>query len=1210
MHRAMTFLLALALLATSVATQTSLTRTVSATGQTGGITIQDVPTPLVPSDVAGFTLASPKLFWYNGVPACPPRLAAAGVAPAATYTQSISRIPAHGGLRRDLYQQGEDCDGGKITSNIVADANYLYWLAPTGLVRLSTSANPGDAYQLVNALVHAYGQVVDGGDRTYYLSPSSPNTEIGYVLKSNNQRVNLTTVGGTASNLSTDGAYVYYMLSGTLYRLNPGVDVGVALASGVTGYYAEGSRLGFCSINPPRCFFSNNVYIGQGRNVTVYNNRTNTLGSSPIYTSSDTTANVYSMTSDSANLFVFESEQLPCSPPCFASYNYVLFRMTRSGGTPAPLYTYSSAFSGTRGLTTDGTFLYWQENSVVQQLPNNAAALPQINMNITGMEVTQGIQNLGNGVPLIQNRRTFVRVYVKSAGASVPGVTAQLSSNFGSLQPVNPVGTSLTVRANPARNDINQSFLFELPWSWTQGQLQLTATLNPFKYPLEPNYADNVSSTGNLVFKASPSLSVQFFRLNYKIGGNTYSPSITNDVLKTYSWIMRAYPIGGAIGQSFKPTLWDVAGDTKLGNWVNRSSGDCTTGKIGASDLSLCASYYTNGWLKYYRDHAWVPNTTAFYYGMIADTSNNFPRGQAIYDKTSVGPAGKPGQFFSLGQGWDTDGTYADWYAGHEIGHSLGRAHPNAGSDDPATTAGENCGHSRSDAGFPYGNTSTARAPIGPADGSMEGFDVGDPSFGIAKAIYPSSTWNDVMSYCSNQWLSDYTYNGMYNYMIGHPSLASAAIQSVQPAATGNFLAVAGVINPADSSAGFSSVRSLTTVANQPPLTPGGYSIRLLNAQSGQLADYAFTPNQSQESQALGFDQVVNFVAGTRTIQIVRTNDSQVLGSYPVSASAPIISNVALQGAPSPVTGVVTLGWTASDPDGDALSFDIFYSRDNGATFQPAKMGATGTSTQLDTATLGGSGTAILRVVATDGANTAEVNSAPFTMANKPPQPYILTPGDATHIHYGQLVNFSGMAFDVQDGTVGAGGLVWKNAAGTTLGTGPLISSDVLPVGNNVITLSATNSVGQSASASVTVIVDDDLNLPGPTLTAGPGQVGWQVGVGTTAAQTAQVSVGNAGSGALDWIATSDQPWLTLSAASGSIAEGGDPSTLTLMASPAGLAPNQTYSAKLTLTKPASGSDAAQTVIVPVSLSIGDVVNNIQSTLVLGQHTYLTAIRH
>jgi hypothetical protein len=1208
MHRAMTFLLALALLTTSVAAQARLTGTVSATGPTGGITIQDVPTPLVSSDVAGFTLAAPKLFWYNGVPACPPRLAVAGVAPAAAYTQSISRIPAHGGLRRDLYQQGEDCDGGKITSNIVADANYLYWLAPTGLVRLSTSANPGDPYQLVNALVKPYGQLADGADKTFYLSPSGPNTEIGYVLKSNNQRVNLTTVGGTAANLQFDGGYVYYMLNGTLYRLNPGVDVGIPLASGVTGYYAEGLRFLGCIIQPPVCFRSNSVYIGQSTTVRIYNNLNDTLGN-VIYTSGDVNDTVYNLVTDLGHLFIFERQPTSCGL-LFCPTNDVLFRMNRNGASPVPIYTYLEGVGAfTSGLTTDGTFLYWQENGAVQRLPNDASALPQINMFITGMEITQGIQNLSNGVPLIQNRRTFVRVYVKSAGASVPGVTAQLSSGLGTLQPVNPVGASITVRANPDRNDINQSFLFELPWSWTQGPIQLTATLNPFKYPLEPTYADDVSSTGNLVFKASPSLSVQFFRLNYKIGNTTYSPSITNDVLKTYSWMMRAYPIGGAIGQSFKPTLWDVAGDTKLGNWVNRSSGDCTKSKIGASDLALCASYYTNGWLKYYRDHAWVPNTTAFYYGMISDTSNNFPRGQAIYDKTSVGPAGKPGQFFSLGQGWDTDGTYADWYAGHEIGHSLGRAHPNAGSDDPATTAGENCGHSRSDAGFPYGNTSTARAPIGPADGSMEGFDVGDPSFGIAKAIYPSSVWNDVMSYCSNQWLSDYTYNGMYNYMIGHPSLASAALKSEQLAVTGDFLSVAGIINPADSSAGFSSVRRLTTVANQPPLTPGDYRIRLLSAGNTQLADYAFTPNPSEESQALGFDQVVNFVAGTRTIQIVRTSDSQVLASYAVSANSPVISNVVLQAAPSPVTGVVTLGWTASDPDGDALSFDIFYSRDNGATFQPAKMGATGASTQLDTSVLGGSGTAILRVVASDGANTAEASSVPFTMANKPPQPYILTPGDATHIHYGQLVNFSGMAFDVQDGTVGAGGLVWKNAAGTSLGTGPLISLDSLPVGDNVITLSATNSVGQLASASVTVIVDDDLNLPGPTLTAGPGQVGWQVGAETTAAQTAQVSIGNAGSGALDWTATSDQPWLTLSAASGSIADGGDPSTLTLTASPSGLAPNQTYSAKLTLTKAADSNSPAQTVMVPVSLSIGDVWNNIQSTLVLGQKIYLPAIR-
>jgi hypothetical protein len=1165
--------------------------------QASGTAVNDVPTALIGSGVTSYAMAAPKIFWYTGVPPCPPAIANSNNGPTAAYTELVRRIATYGNPVRTLYSEGRDCNQGQVLSNIIADADYIYWLGPIGLMRLSTNANPGNAPELMNALVSAPGELADGGDRIDMVNNNTggSNTEISYVLKAGNHaHVHLTSPGNYAGNIQADDSYVYYLVSGTLYRLNPGVDSGVSIATGVSGYYPEGTRFGGCVGG--FCFRTNIVYIAKGRSVYRYNNLNNTLGPA-IYTSLDSTASVYQLVTDASNLYLFESRLDVCD--LFCSYTDVLNRTTRSGGSVDALYSYGPDTSGPIHLTTDNTFLFWQENSAVMRLPNNAGALPLVNVYVTGIEVTQGIQNLSNSVKLVNNRRTFVRVYVKSAGGSVPGVTAQLSTRTlvsNPLLPVNTTGTTITVRAIPDRNDLNQSFLFELPWDWTQqSSLDLNVNVNPYKIPLETNYADNTSGV-TVNFLASPSLSVEFFRLNYKIGNTTYTPRITEDVLKTYSWILRAYPLGGSVGDNFKPRLWDVDGGTYLGSLVNRTNPKCSQAYPNPKDdVSLCASYYMNGWLLYYRvaTQMGVLNiglkTNAFYYGMITDASNNFPRGQAMYPLTSVGPAGTPGQFFNLGNGWDTDGSYADWYAAHEIGHSLGRAHPNAGSDDPATPdTTENCGHSRSDPGFPYGNTSTARAPIGPADGSMEGFDSGDPSFGIARAVLPSSTWNDVMSYCSNQWISNYTYTGMYNYMLLHPSQL-VSVDSAQPQVSGNFLLVSGLINPTAKTAGFSLIRRLSSVVDIPALIPGDYSIRLLNSKGKPLADYAFTPDAENDSSGLSFGQVVNFVAGTSKIELIHLSDNHVLAAVLVSAHAPVISKVALKGAPNPVTGVVNLTWNASDADGDPLTFDVAYSRDGGATFQPVANYISGTSTQIDTAQLGGSGTAILQVTASDGVNNASAISASFVMANKPPQPYILDPGDNTQIHYGQLVNFSGVSLDAQDSLVASSGLVWKNALGTVLGTGPTLSLTSLPVGTNVITLKATDSVGQSASTTVKVIVDDDLTLPGPTLIAGPLQVGWQVPAGTTQLQTANVSISNGGSGSLDWTASSDQTWLKISAPGGTVSDTGDPSTLTLTAHPTGLANNKTFIAHVTLTKPASGGYPPQTVEILVTLGIGDV---------------------
>lgn len=1156
--------------------------------------VDETPTALVSSGVTSYTMAAPKVFWHTGVPICPPASPEAVESPLVTYPETIKRVARYGSQNRTLYEQQQNCSTGQILSNLAADDDFIYFMNPTGLMKLSTLANPGDAPQIMNALVDAPGEVVDGGDRVFYIAQNTTgSTQVGYVLKSNNARVNFAFPASIAYNLSFDGKFAYYLSNGNLYRYDPATSQQILVTNGVTGYFAEGRRLIFCTISPPSCFFSDTIYIAKGRFIYTFNNDTNTLNTTAIYTSTDTSARIEEMVTDIGNLFFFERRTIPCSPqPCFSQYNYVLQRTTRGGASLSSLYIIGPTLStGPINLNTNSGFLFWDEAGKINRLPNDVAALPVINMSVTGMEITQGIQNLNNSIVLIKGRRTFVRVYVKSDGNAVPGVTAQLfapSLGLGPLNPVNPNGTKITVRQNPRRTDIEESFLFELPWSWIQGNsLSLRADLNPYKVPLEPNYADNsISRTVSLA--NSPTLSVEFFRLNYNLNDTTYSPRFQEDILYTYSWIMRAYPIGGAVGDRFKPRLWDVDGGDYLGSLVDRSNAICSLIYDDPDDdISLCASYVMNTWLWNYRINTMLGklnvglSPTAFYYGMISDAAGFFPRGQARYQYTSVGPAGPAG-------GWDTDETYGDWYAAHEIGHSLGRAHPVAGSDNPNTEdVFENCRHSRSDMNFPYGNTITSRAPIGPGDGSIFGFDVGDAALGLKPAVLPSGIWNDVMSYCNNQWLSDYTYTAMYNFMMANPSLPEKLSVNTE-AQAGDWLAVSGVIDPDDNQAVFGLVQRLGNVINTPIITPGPYRLRLLDVSNTQVSSQDFSSVLLGEDPMESFQLVVPFVLGARTIEISAVRTGDVLGTYAISANPPVVSNVALQGAPNPVMGEVTLNWTASDPDLDLLIFEILYSTDGGVTFQPVKAGVTQQTTQIDTSNLGGSSNGVFRVIASDGVQTAYADSAPFNMANKPPTPIILNPAEGHTVNYGQLINFSGMATDALDGMVASSGLQWLNDQQEVLGAGPLFSSDTLPVGMNVITLRATNSQGLVEDATIGVYVGDDLNLPGPTLTASPDKVGWHVPSGETALQQYTVSINNSGSGSLNWNASVDVPWLSLSASSGSVSTGNS-SELILTANPSGLADNITHQATLTIIKPASGSVPAQTVEILVVLSIGDV---------------------
>jgi hypothetical protein len=1168
---------------------------------------QDTPDTLVAERVTHYDIAAPKLFWYEWSQCVTPPTATPTEAPAAyDYAEAIRRIATYGGLVRTLYYEEvvyPACQD-DFLSNIVADDNYVYWMSQGygGVVRLSTSANIGDAPELLSTSVSGYAELAQDSDYVYTMSTTGSGIwRISKASGAANQVV--TSPGASPRNLQSDGKYVYWIDSGALKKISVGGGSALTIATGVTGYYPEGRQLWYCIIGQG-CYYTEYVFIGQSDQVVRYDNLTGDT-SDPIYTSADSSASIHTLVSEyggilgPSRLFFVESREVSCD--MFCTYDNRLIRTGRGGGTADTLYVTGTGLPTVMRiadyLKASGDFVFWQEEGALKRLPQDAEALPMTNMRITGLEITQGIQDLDNSVQLIENRRTFVRVYVRSDGDLVPGVTAYLYRTnsggepiAGPLVPVNSVGQQITVWWWPERLNLNDGFLFELPWDWTTGTLYLGAVLNPNRVPPQDSYANNTWDAGPFTFQTSPRLQVQFVSFGYELGGQVYYPHLIDDVIQTYSWIRRAYPLASTPGfasdpsPGFRPNLWIIS-DDGLGSRVNQTAPECL--QMEEKYRNLCASAYTNSLLKALRVENGVP-ANVFMYGMISDAAGFFPRGQAWGGNVSSGPAG------SGSWGWDFDGSYADWYAGHEIGHTLGRGHPAKNADDPSTEdIHEGCGHSPDDAGYPYPNACIGYL----SDDGLWGFDVGDSALGLPIRIYPSASWHDVMSYCSYQWISGYTYDAMYDYMIAHPSTYVVATSPASPRVSGDFLSVVGDIAPEGDTATIHHLRRLSSVASIPELVSGddNYRIRLLDIGSAVLADYPFTPEQTDNSPALNFGQVVTFATSAAQVQIIKGNDDQVLASQSISANSPTVSDVALQGAPDPVTGTVTLAWNGDDTDGDTLTFDVFYSSDGGTSFQPLQMnvGENSTrasrallqsySTQIDTAPLGGSSSAILRVIASDGVNTGVGDTDPFTMTNKPPQPRILLPADGTQVHYGQLVNFSGEALDPQDGSISGAALVWGSQHGP-LGTGALLSISDLPVGANYITLTATNSAALSASTTITVIVDDDLDLPGPTLSIGPTQVGWHVAFGTTQAQTADVCISNAGSGSLSWAASEDADWLTTSAITGTV-----PYTLTLTADPTGLKDGTVLTTTLWITSPESTDHITETVAIPVGLSVGDV---------------------
>jgi hypothetical protein len=360
---------------------------------------------------------------------------------------------------------------------------------------------------------------------------------------------------------------------------------------------------------------------------------------------------------------------------------------------------------------------------------------------LDGFEVTQVVQDVDHSVPLVAGKATVVRAYLTHPQpVSVRGELQVARAAGGPWQPVPGLGpadldpsrsgtTAAALRSR--RGHLAFSLNFLLPAELTvAGHLWIrTGEIQRVTGTALPSVAG--LSARRVTFRRAAPLRLRLVRLRYRTGSppRTHLPSGT-DVTLIASWLRRAYPIARL---------------------------DLTTTTVDATPAPEFEAAQVNAQLLSIRavDVATGTDRRTHYYGMVAD-GGFFMRGRASDIPRSPrpgtvasGPTG-PGSF-----GWDVDGSYGDWYGGHELGHTLGRFHA------------EFCGAAGgADYPFPDGQLS------GPGR-RFVGMDVGEPALGLPMRVLDGTTSHDVMTYCDHQWLSSFTYGGILERLVAEDALPS-----------------------------------------------------------------------------------------------------------------------------------------------------------------------------------------------------------------------------------------------------------------------------------------------------------------------------------------------------------------------------------------------------------------------------------------------------
>lgn len=654
------------------------------------------------------------------------------------------------------------------------------------------------------------------------------------------------------------------------------------------------------------------------------------------------------------------------------------------------------------------------------------------------LEVTQAIQDLDHTVRLVQDKRTYVRFYAHTDQGSVQ-VPAQLEVQRGSqstiLAPVNgDAANTVNLGTASSRATLNGSYLFELPAGFKEGTVTLIGRLNSQGSVSEDNSSNN-SASRTVTFEPVPPMHLVLYNVGY--GSNYYASEFDLSMLE--SWLRRAYPISNL--QVTRRTVY-YGGNIPSCEQVRNLMASDRTADLAAGTIP----------------------TAARYYGMVTD-QGSFMRGCG-WGHTSTGPTG------SDDRGWDYDGTYGDWYGGHELGHGYYRHHANF------------CGATDGD---PYPHPNGQISPVLTGNRAIYGFDV------ETQAIY-GPDWTDVMTYCKREWISDFTYEGLMDTIQSLPVTAAKRSQARFRNQTERLL-IAGTINPTTGETLLDPIFMLPNAGEVEERITGAYTIVLRNDTGGEVARYPFTPQPyhygapapasdvgntagKETDPLLGIHEFVPYLPDVTTVDILGQT-GELLNRVVAQTGKPIVAITAPPQGEIITSDAIAIAWTATEPDGEALVYHLQYSVDKGATWETITRNLTKQQFTVERRHLRQSQDLRFRVWASDGIHTSSTEMAMgIALPVQPLTAKIGAPLSSGTVIRGDSVLFQGRAYDIDHGVLSGTALRWFSDRDGPLGSGQLLTTASLSVGNHIITLEAQGPQGNVTTDTIQIQVQEAVEQP------------------------------------------------------------------------------------------------------------------------------------